>query len=364
MPSKKPTGKPVEKDLQSVISSKGYDWASGITSVSALSDSEQIARLGLIVNEAELKAMQQAISAQAGLEAFATAAFAAPAAVDWRNKGGDWTTPIKDQGGCGSCVSFAVCATIESRINIACNNPNQDPNLSEAHLFFCGCGNCCGGGWNFPPALNFSKNTGIGLETSFPYTPTNQPCRTGIAPYIKIDNWTQLLGTADRKNVLATKGPVVAGMAVYSDFYAYRSGVYRRTSNVLRGYHAVSVVGYDDTQKCWIAKNSWGPGWGESGFFKIGYGESGIDTQFPFYDVELRCPAPPVDPCQQYLVSLRRTLEVARTNPALRLCLRYYVCGKPPRPVCSVAHLNVVRAVLTILQRCPQYRAPFCAALG
>jgi hypothetical protein len=40
----------------------------------------------------------------------------------------------------------------------------------------------------------------------------------------------------------------------------------------------VTIVGYDDGQQCWICKNSWGPGWGESGFFRIGYGECGIDT--------------------------------------------------------------------------------------
>jgi hypothetical protein len=48
----------------------------------------------------------------------------------------------------------------------------------------------------------------------------------------------------------------------------------------------VSCVGYDDNQGCWICKNSWGTGWGESGFFQIAYGQGkypdgsgGIDSQ-------------------------------------------------------------------------------------
>ncbi len=38
------------------------------------------------------------------------------------------------------------------------------------------------------------------------------------------------------------------------------------------------VVGYNDTQKYWIVKNSWGAGWGENGFGRIGYGECKIDA--------------------------------------------------------------------------------------
>ena len=343
--------------LQTSIKRKGFDWVAAETPQSTLSESEQKSLLGLSVNEAELEATAAAIKSMESLSAL-SAAPAAPAMVDWRSNAGNWVTPIKDQQNCGSCVAFGTVATLESRLRIACKNANMAVDLSEAHLFYCGCGNCCATGWNFAPALDFCKNTGVGLETSFPYTPANQPCKAGVAPYAKITAWTSLLSTADRKNILASKGPVVGGMAVYADFFSYRSGVYKVTSTDLRGYHCICVVGYDDTLQCWICKNSWGPAWGDAGFFKIGYGQSMIDSSFAFYDMDTPCPIPQ---CERYVPYLKNVLLAARTNVMLRRCLKYYVCGVGARPLCSAAILAVVRNVLLVLRNCPQYRRPFCA---
>ena len=353
------------KALNDSIKKKKYHWSAGPTSVSELSSEAQKSLLGLHVSDAELKANEKAIESANELMAF-RAPVSAPASIDWRNKGGDWTTSIKNQSSCGSCVSFAVAATIESAINIKCNNAGLDKDLSEAHLFYCGCGNCCSTGWGFSSALDFCKNTGIALETSFPYTPGNQPCNTAVTPYIKLTGWSQTLSIADRKNMLSTKGPMVAGMAVYQDFYSYNTGVYRHTSGSLVGYHAISVVGYDDADECWICKNSWGTGWGDNGWFKIGYGECSLDTSFAFYGVDLVCPQP-VDLCRRYLPYLINVLRASMVNSRLRTCLLYYVCGRKPFPFpvlkCSASHIRVAKRVRLILLRCPKYRKGFCNAL-
>ena len=350
------------KDLQAAIRAKGHDWQAGPTSISELPVAEQKSRLGLTVTKAELQATAKAIQAAAAMRAL-HALPAVPAAVDWRSNSGDWTTPIRDQSSCGSCVAFGTVATLEARVKIACKQASMTPDLSEADLFYCGCGNCCGTGWNFPPALDRCKNTGVALESAFPYTPGNQPCKQGLTPWVKITGWSSVLAVADRKSTIASKGPVVAGMAVYQDFFSYRSGVYHHVSGNLAGYHAISVVGYDDAQQCWIAKNSWGPGWGENGWFRIGYGESGIDTSFPFYDMDVACPAPPVDDCSRYVPFLVAVIKAARANPRLRACLRYYVCGLGLRPYCLPLYIRTIRSVISILRLCPKYRDAFCRAV-
>jgi len=58
---------------------------------------------------------------------------------------------------------------------------------------------------------------------------------------------------------------------VYGDFMSYKSGVYIRTALLRQGGHAIKIVGWGDENgiNYWICANSWGPAWGESGYFRI-----------------------------------------------------------------------------------------------
>jgi cathepsin B len=70
--------------------------------------------------------------------------------------------------------------------------------------------------------------------------------------------------------MIITKGSVIAGMDVYSDFYYYSKGVYQKNSGTFIGGHAVRVVGWGITSAgiaYWIVANSWGTNWGMNGFF-------------------------------------------------------------------------------------------------
>jgi len=92
------------------------------------------------------------------------------------------------------------------------------------------------------------------------------------------------------KKKIVENGPQITGMAVYQDFFNYAGGIYEHVSGGLAGYHCVAVVGYDDQNECWICKNSWGTNWGEAdggqrGWFRIKYGQCGIQDVFGMWDM-------------------------------------------------------------------------------
>jgi hypothetical protein len=274
---------PSLEKLNAKIKSVGADWVAGETTYSRYYGTRSSTKLlGLALTpELAFSTLQEVRVAEQNLMLAAAPPPPPPASIDWRaHKGKNWVTPIRDQKTCGSCVAFATCATLESRVLIQQNKPGVNFNLSEAHLFYCGAPNSCSLGWQPSLAFAFAKTPGIGLESGFPYTPGDQACQN-IPAAVKVAGHRTAGTSLARKRAVA-EGPVVAAMAVFDDFLTYRSGIYRHVQGNLRGYHAISIVGYDDTKGCWIAKNSWGTGWGASGFFQIRYGECGIDTQFPF----------------------------------------------------------------------------------
>ena len=99
------------KTIQNAIAKEGLDWQAAATSVSQLSTEEQKEMLGLRIDKAELEATEKAIKAASALSALQTEV-GFPLAIDWRNNGGNWTTPIKNQGGCGSCVAHGTLAFV------------------------------------------------------------------------------------------------------------------------------------------------------------------------------------------------------------------------------------------------------------
>lgn len=216
-----------------------------------------------------------------------------PGSFDWRNYNGhDWTTPIRDQGGCGSCYIFGTFAAAEGAMKVQAGTYGYltNPDLSEQLPLSC-TGFTCGGGYS-GDVLDYLKNTGSTDEDCLPYTandstPCSNRCSNWDMRTYKIKNWEHPGGSwwpsvSQIKQAIYDYGPVSTYMQVYNDFFSYSSGVYEYVTGDLKGGHVVTLVGWNDTDQCWIAKNSWGTGWGENGWFRIKWGEVEIERQTEF----------------------------------------------------------------------------------
>ena len=78
---------------------------------------------------------------------------------------------------------------------------------------------------------------------------------------------------------------------VYEDFMSYKSGIYEHTTGKLLGGHAIKVVGWgvENGTKFWIAANSWGTAWGESGYFRIKEGQCEFELNAVSTFPKIRC---------------------------------------------------------------------------
>ena len=279
-------------EINRVIQETGAKWVAGETSVSRLSLIEKKRLLGLI--NPPLMGDEEILNSYQPLGAL-------PSSLDWRSNGGNFVTPIRNQSSCGSCWAFAATAALESATLIYNNSPGVDLNLAEQILLSCsGAGNCEQGGY-IGSASSYIQNTGLPLETCYPYTVTNGNCGDACSNWqsstYKIASWNWVAQTSPTvdalKNALSTYGPLVTTFSVYNDFYNYSGGIYSYTSGGYLGGHAVLLIGYNDDEDYFIVKNSWGTWWGESGYFRIAYSEVNGTTNFGDWTIAYGSAIPP-----------------------------------------------------------------------
>jgi len=137
----------------------------------------------------------------------------------------------------------------------------------------------------------YLKNTGVVTDTCLPYVSGSGKAPVCSTKCTNSETWTKYTCSNDavksttpaeiREDIFAN-GPVETGFTVYADFMNYESGVYTHVSGRQEGGHAVKIIGWgnDAASKLdyWLVANSWGPKWGEAGFFRIKVGECGIDS--------------------------------------------------------------------------------------
>ncbi len=272
--------------LRQAIRLQGAQWQAAETSISRLSPAERRKRMGWNPPEKVSKSKQFEPDS----------VYPLPKKLDWRDHGGNWVTPVQQQGACGSCWAFASIAAIESAFLLSEGKTYEEwpIDLSEGQAFACApLSVSCETGGNAEYTYDIGMDVGITVEECLDYSSSLVlGSSNDISCTYECDDWTdqvyKLRGYTyittgeyhypediERVKAALQYGPVVAGLAIFSDFSYYAGGIYRHVWGDYEAGHLVLLVGYDDDEQCWIAKNSWGAFWGENGgYFRVAYDDA------------------------------------------------------------------------------------------
>lgn len=199
---------------------------------------------------------------------------------DWRQKGA--VTPVKNQGQCGSCWSFATVANTEGQ-NFIVNGELKS--LSEQELVDCSTSdNGCNGGL---PSRAYedliSSKSGFELESEYGYKGKDGSCGADRSKEIVfLSSWVPISQDESQIAVALMKyGPLALGLNA-SPMQLYMGGISDPWFCSPSGIdHAVTLVGFgaEDGKDFWTIKNSWGPSWGEEGYYRLirGKGKCGMN---------------------------------------------------------------------------------------
>ncbi|OYD15223.1 hypothetical protein CH333_06130 [candidate division WOR-3 bacterium JGI_Cruoil_03_44_89] len=332
--------------VRRAINEKGAHWTPGITSLSNMSLDDARRQCGVLrFPRGPRIGMKDGVTPQMLRDS-----------LDWRDHNGhNYTTPIRNQGGCGSCWAFGGLATLEAGIKILCDVPDTDVDLSEQYLLSCSGGSC--NGWWMEPLFDFLQLNGVTDENCFPYEavdtiPCSEKCTDWEYRTKTVKDWGLISESVDVIKSYLQDGPLAATMLVYVDFHNYYTGgVYEHVFGNPLGGHAISIVGWSDMDTCWICKNSWGTDWGEAGGsdsggwfrIKMGQNECGIEEGAIWCQMEdLGTPSPPFDVTT---LSLDHSVQLDWSDPCVDVYefpitideLRIYRDGKEAGDlICSV----------------------------
>ncbi len=206
-------------------------------------------------------------------------------AFNWRDR--RKVTPVRHQRQCGCCWAFTAAAVLESNFMIR-NNWTTD--LSEQHMIDCSRdrygrkAGTCNGGW-YGKVFDYLMRKSANTEGRNPYRARDMFCRGSVFNKYKVAAWGYV-GYRGRiptvmqvKKALCKYGPLAACVKVTPAFQAYSRGIFDERTRV-RGprdiNHAITIVGWDDSKRSFLIKNSWGTYWGERGYMWIQYGCNNI----------------------------------------------------------------------------------------
>jgi C1A family cysteine protease len=190
--------------------------------------------------------------------------------------------PVYDQGQLGSCTGNAIAAAMEferdrqglsdfvpSRLFIYYNERALEGTVSSDS------------GAVIRDGIKVVNSQGVCPETLWPYDigvfTVKPPKRCYVAAKKdKAVQYEAIHTLGDLKDAIASNLSVVFGFTVYQSFESRsvaQTGVMPmpKRGEATVGGHAVVAVGYSDPKGHLIVRNSWGPSWGDHGYFYMPY---------------------------------------------------------------------------------------------
>lgn len=187
--------------------------------------------------------------------------------------------PIRDQSNLGSCVFHMLAdlldfdrkkagASFDPRSIL---QPYYDTRLMEGTVDY-------DSGAEIRDAIKVAAKVGVATERSWPYDISKFKVKPPADVYLEAERNQTLTYSAVSQSLCQMKGvsaqgfPFGIGFSVYESFESdavAQTGIVPmpKPSESLLGGHAVVVMGYDDSKRWFIMRNSWGTGWGDKGYF-------------------------------------------------------------------------------------------------
>ncbi|HUI30937.1 MAG TPA: C1 family peptidase [Candidatus Acidoferrales bacterium] len=191
-------------------------------------------------------------------------------------------SPVENQGQLGSCTANALVGALEflekkdgmklvdlSRLFIYYDERAVEHTVKSDS------------GAQIRDGIKTLAKQGVCPEKEWPYNVAKFAAKPSAKCYKDalqhvITSYQRILTLDEMRSCLAGGFPFVFGFTVYESFESQQvaqTGILNmpQPGEKVMGGHAVVAVGYDDSQKRFIIRNSWGASWGQRGYFTMPY---------------------------------------------------------------------------------------------
>lgn len=200
-----------------------------------------------------------------------------PPGVDLRR----WMSPVEDAGVLGASSAAALAGAIEY---LVLRSTGRHVDVSRLFIYYHQrllhdqVRQDIGG--SLRDGVRVLTRLGVPLEAAWPYAldlfavQPPEPVYHAAHRHRIVDYEQVPLHAVPLRGCLAGGMPIAVGLRIASSFLdVCPDGRVQRPSpqEPLVGRHALLLVGYSDRHQCFIARNTWGPGWGAAGYCYLPY---------------------------------------------------------------------------------------------